>query len=260
MILELSKISLSYGSKKILSDIEAGPIAPGSLVGVLGANGVGKSSLLRSIAGMQKYDGNALLDGTPLKTLSQSERTSLVSYLPQSLPQSTSLIAYEAVLSAVKAVSLNGNRHDAEQLTEEVFQRLDILPLAFRSLSSLSGGQRQLVGLAQVIARKPSLMLLDEPTSALDLKWQLSVFTFVRSLVTEQQGICLMAIHDINLAMRHCDFILLLSGGKLLSFGPPLVAMTSENLRKAYGVSGRVEQCSEGTAFVIADNIASLSS
>ena len=260
MILELSKINLSYGSKQILQDVDTGPIPSGSLVGVLGANGVGKSSLLRSIAGMQKYEGRALVDGTPLKSFSQTERTSLVSYLPQSLPQATSLIAYEAVLSAVKAVRQTDRSQDAEQLTEEVFQRLNILPLAFRALNSLSGGQRQLIGLAQVIARKPSLMLLDEPTSALDLKWQLSVFTMVRALVSEQQGICLMAIHDINLAMRHCDFILLLSGGELLSFGPPLVAMTSENLRKAYGVSGRVEQCSEGTAFVVADNIANLSS
>ncbi len=256
MNLELSKISLSYGPKQILHNIEAGPIPQGSLVGILGANGVGKSSLLRSVAGLQTYEGEAFLSGRALKSFSQTQRMAMVSYMPQTLPQATSLIAYEAVLSAIKAV----NNSNAEQLTEEVFHRLDIMPLAFRSLSSLSGGQRQLVGLAQVVARKPALMLLDEPTSALDLKWQLNVFGMVRALVTEQQGVCLMAIHDINLAMRHCDFILLLSDGKLLSFGPPKTAMTSENLMKAYGVSGRVEFCSEGTAFVIADQIASLSS
>ncbi len=255
MKLILKNLSLGYGKKTILQDISCPEVAPGSLIGVLGANGVGKSSLLRSIAGFQDYNGEVLVNGQALQALPQKKRSQLVSYLPQTLPQPTSLTAYEAVISAIRAVREFAPKEEINRLTEQVFDQLGIRHLAFQSLASMSGGQRQLIGLAQVLVRKPELLLLDEPTSALDLKWQMSVFEVVRNTIRERHGICLMAIHDINLAMRQCDYILLLADGQCLSFGTPKDAMTAANLKKAYGVSGRVEFCSQGTPYVIADTI-----
>ena len=110
-----------------------------------------------------------------------------------------------------------------------------------------------MVGLAQVIVRRPSVMLLDEPTSALDLRWQLTVLDTVRMILGRHEGLCLMALHDINLAIRHCDFIALFGDGRLLAFGPPAEAVTSDILSQAYGIAGRVETCSRGLPFVVTE-------
>ncbi|MCG8492181.1 MAG: ABC transporter ATP-binding protein [Sneathiellales bacterium] len=257
MTLELTKISVIFGKSRILENLSTSSIESGKLVGVLGANGVGKSTLLKAVAGQQPYSGQVLFKSQALAEIGAHQRNSFVSYMPQNLPQATSLVAYEAVLSAVKAVDLGLKGTQAEMLVEEVFEILHLSPLAFRSLDAMSGGQRQLVGLAQVIVRKPSLLLLDEPTSALDLNWQIRVLEVLKKLVQEQKSISLIAMHDINLALRHCDWIILLSKGKVLSEGIPETVMTEEFLEKAYGIKGRVETCSRGTPFVIADGICS---
>lgn len=255
MTLELNEISVAYGPVKILEELSVSVIKNGNLVGVLGANGVGKSTLLKSIAGQQSHSGIIRFQGENLDAMGVSKRNKAVAYMPQNLPQATSLMAYEAVLSAVKAIDLGLRSDEAETLVEEVFNILQLSSLAFKPMNAMSGGQRQLVGLAQVIVRKPSLLLLDEPTSALDLNWQIRVLEVLKSLVQNQKSIALIAMHDINLALRHCDWIVLLSKGKLLAEGAPEKIMTEELLQDAYGISGRVETCSRGTPFIIADGI-----
>ncbi|WP_417798217.1 ABC transporter ATP-binding protein [Terasakiella pusilla] len=251
--LHIQDMTLSYGAKTVLSDIDLPEIQGGTIVGVLGPNGVGKSTFMRALAGVGDYSGRVFLDGENVEEMTYLQRSGLIGYLPQTLPQGTSLVAYEAVLSACRAVRPDLSASVVEDMVEEVFDVLGIRHLAFHALSKLSGGQRQMVGLAQVIVRKPSLLLLDEPTSALDLRWQLGVFDVVKSLVKQRNGICLMPIHDINLALRHCDQILLFSRGGILAYGPPEQAMTEENLRIAYRVEGRVETCSQGKPYVIAE-------
>ncbi|NVK18445.1 MAG: ABC transporter ATP-binding protein [Methylocystaceae bacterium] len=250
----IKKVTLSYGTKTILSDISLPDIPAGSLVGVLGPNGVGKSTFMRALAGIGDYQGEICLNGESIEDMTFLQRAGQIGYLPQSLPQHTTLIAYEAVISACRAVRPDLASPEVEQMVEEIFDLLGIRHLAFMSLNKLSGGQRQMIGLAQVLVKKPSLLLLDEPTSALDLRWQIGVFDVVRTVVQQRNGICLMPIHDINLALRHCDQIMLLSKEDgLLAFAPPIEAMTQDNLRRAYRVDGRVETCSQGRPYVIAE-------
>jgi iron complex transport system ATP-binding protein len=249
--LNIENLSVGYPGKTVLSEVSLPDIPPGSLVGILGPNGAGKSTLLRALSGLGSYQGSALLNGEALAGMSHFRRAQRIGYLPQSLPQETSLVAYEAVLSACRAVrpDLAGDRINAA--VERVFDVLSIRDLAFQALNKMSGGQRQMVGLAQVIVRRPSVMLLDEPTSALDLRWQLTVLRTVRMILARHEGLCLMALHDINLAIRHCDHIALFGEGRLLAFGPPAEAMTEAALAQAYGVAGRVERCSQGLPFVV---------
>lgn len=252
--LSIQNVSLSYGPKNILSDITLPEMKPNSLIGVLGPNGVGKSTFMRALAGIGDYRGNILLNGENIEEMTFLQRAGQIGYLPQSLPQHTTLIAYEAVLSACRAVRPDLASVEVEHMVEEIFDLLGIRQLAFSPLNSLSGGQRQMIGLAQVLVKKPQLLLLDEPTSALDLRWQIGVFDVVKTVLQKQNGICLMPIHDINLALRHCDQILLFSKEDgLLAFAPPKEAMTRENLRRAYRVDGRVETCSQGRPYVIAE-------
>ena len=251
MTLYLNGLSVRYGQRPVLTDLCLPPVAAGSVVGLLGANGAGKSTLLRTLAGLQSATGTATLDGQSLLTSTHHEA---VGYLPQSLPQGSPLLAYEAVLSTLRATRPDLSRRAAEQRIETVFDRLGLRDLALRTMAQLSGGQRQMVGLAQVLVRQPRLLLLDEPTSALDLRWQLSVLQTVRSLTVDHGCLALVAIHDINLAARFCDRLLILGDGTVIADGPPASALTPATLSDAYAVSARVERCSLGTPVVLADS------
>lgn len=253
--LSIKDLGLAYGDIEVLRDITMADIRPGSLVGILGPNGAGKSTFLKSLAGINAYLGHALLNGEDLQTMHALRRTGQVGYLPQSLPQGTTLVAYEAVISACRAVRPDLKTDVVQTMVEDVFDLLNIRHLAFTALNKMSGGQKQMVGLAQIIVRRPGLLLLDEPTSALDLRWQMAVFDVVRFVLKQTNGICLMAIHDLNLALRHCDQIALFADRQLLAFGSAKNAMTSENLRRAYRVEGRVEACSNGTPFIVTDGL-----
>lgn len=249
--LSIENLTLRHGDFSVLEDVSLPDITYGEVVGVLGPNGVGKSTFLQAIAQRRYHGGKITLDGEE----GALNRPGLIGYLPQSLPQRTTLIAYEAVVSACRAVRPDLRKPDVDVAAEQIFDRLGIRHLAFKALNKLSGGQRQMIGLAQVLVSKPKILLLDEPTSALDLRWQLGVFGVVRAVLEEHDGICLIALHDINLAIRHCDRIALFSDHRLLAYGAPSEAMTPEKLRQAYGVEGRVETCSDGRPFVVTDRV-----
>ena len=254
--MDIKDLSLSYGPVNILREVSLPHLRGGQLIGILGANGAGKSTLLRGLAGLGDYAGAVVVDETELNDFSFQERVERIAYLPQTLPQPSTLVAYEAVVSACRAVWSHASLDKIEEAVESVFELLNIRHLAFQPLRKMSGGQRQMVGLAQIIVRRPKVMLLDEPTSALDLRWQLGVFDVVRTVLNETEGLCLMALHDLNLAIRHCDQLAVFSDGRLLSFGAPQEALSTEVLAEAYNVRGRIEMCSEGKPFVVTDGIA----
>ncbi|MGE4528659.1 MAG: ABC transporter ATP-binding protein [Rhodospirillaceae bacterium] len=257
--LRIDTVSAGYGCKRILDGFTLPRLAPGSVTALLGANGAGKSTLLKSLAGVLRTEGRVGLDDTALMEMPQRARAAVVGYLPQTLPSGSSLVAYEVVAAALRAAvpDLTGSARAAR--IEETFARLGIGGLALRRLDSLSGGQRQLVALAQVFARTPRLMLLDEPTSALDLRWQIFVLEAVREAARRDGSIALVAIHDINLALRFADSVAVLKDGRPLTFGAARTALTPEILGAAYGVSARVESCSRGYAVVIADRALAVS-
>lgn len=247
--LDIRGLSAAYGRRKILDRLALPPLAPGEVVALLGANGAGKSTLLKSLAGVIRATGEARLDGAPLLDLAPAARARQVGYLPQNLPAASSLVAYEAVEGALRATRPDLPRRAREGRIETAFATLGLVGLALRRLDTLSGGQRQLVVLAQVLARQPRLMLLDEPTSALDLRWQLFVLEAVRDAARRDGAVALVAIHDINLALRFADRVALLKDGGILAAD----ALTPELLAAAYGVEARVETCSRGHRVVIAD-------
>jgi len=252
-VFQVENLTLAFGRNVVQQGLSLPEIGSGAVVGLLGPNGVGKSTLLRAVAGLKGYSGEILLEGEPLGRMKPARRRALIGYLPQTLPQGTTLVAYEAVVSACRAVRPDLSNQDVESLTEEVFRDLGIAGLAFEALNRMSGGQRQMVGLAQVLVRKPPVLLLDEPTSALDLRWQLDVLGVIRRVTQDCRGIAIIALHDINVAMRHCDMLIVLGPDGLLTCGPPAEAMTSDILRGAYQIDGRVEFCSRGYPMVMTD-------
>jgi iron complex transport system ATP-binding protein len=251
MSLTLQNICIAYGKKEILSGISLDTIKPGSLVALLGQNGAGKSTFVKGLAGLKSYQGSAALDNIEFANMDQFQRLKNIGYVPQALPQGSSLLAYEVVKSA--AVSLT-TKINQEEVIEEVFQRLQIAHLALLPMHKLSGGQKQMISLAQAIVRKPKLYLLDEPTSALDLNWQMQVLKAIREEVDSQDAIALLISHDINLALRYCDQVILLNQGKVLANGTAVDCLTPDNLAQAYKVNARIERCSKGHPIILVDN------
>lgn len=254
--LRVSGLTTGYRGRQVFQGLDLPALPAGSLVGVLGPNAVGKSTLLQALAGLRPTEGEIRLGDIKLSALRGVQRMRHVGYLPQALPQATSLVAYEAVASACRVARPELSREVVEALIESVFDRLSLRPLALKRLEAMSGGQRQMVGLAQVLVREPELLLLDEPTSALDLRWQLALIAAVRDTITRRGATCLMALHDINLALRHCDQVLLLGPSGLLAEGEPHAAITPEALRSAYDIHARIEYCSRGRPLVLTDGVA----
>ncbi len=252
-MLSVQNLSAGYGRKTVLSGIDIAGMQPGTMTAFLGQNGAGKSTLLRSLAGLHKASGTLSLAGEDITAHSPAARARSITYMPQSLPQRVALTVLEATIGALRASSRDP---DAVKRSLAVLERLGISNLAMAQLDSLSGGQRQLASLAQALVRKPRVLLLDEPTSALDVAHQIRVMRTIRE-ITEEQGIISIAVlHDLALACRWCDRLVLLSKGRVLADGEPAAALTPGALLEAYGVTGRIERCSRGHIQVLIDEVA----
>jgi len=252
--LNIRHLQVSYGKRQIIEHLSVSGLVPGQVTALLGPNGSGKSTLLKAIAGLVSASGTVDLDGHDLLRASFASRAEQVVYLPQSLPASVHLRVFESLLVARRA---SGSTSPADDMAEadQLLRRLGIDALAMRFLDELSGGQKQLVGLAQALIRKPRLLLLDEPLSALDLNFQFHVMEVIRQETLQRRMITLIVLHDINISLRHTDHVLMLKGGQLLADGPPAAVITSESLARVYGVRGRVERCSQGNAQVLIDGL-----
>ena len=117
----------------------------------------------------------------------------------------------------------------------------------------MSGGKRQLLGLALIVARETPLILLDEPTSSLDLRWQLDTLSLLRQHARQANALAVIALHDLNLAIRYCDDAILIAEGGCIACGPVEQVITADRLRQVFGVQARIERCSQNRPIVLID-------
>ncbi len=255
--LDVAAVSVGYGRRaSVLADITLPALAPGQLVALLGPNGAGKSTLLKALAGLMRHQGRIHFNGEALGELGATRRARVIGYVPQTPPQPSALLAYEFALSALRAAAPDLSAGAAEQRIAETFGLLGLRDQAMAPVSALSGGRRQLLGLAQVVARRTPLVLLDEPTSALDMKWEIEALSLMRSLAQEAGTLCVIALHDINLALRFCDQAVVVANGRLQAAGPTEETITPALMDRTYGVSARIERCSQGQPILLADRAA----
>jgi iron complex transport system ATP-binding protein len=232
-------LHMRYGAQPVLRGLSLPLLAPGRVHVLIGPNAAGKSTLLRGLAGLQAAQGRVWLDGEDIAGWPPARRARRLVYLPQSLPTRTGLAVFEAVLSAAMA-GRGGQGEDALASVESALRRLGLLALADRPLASLSGGQRQLVGLAQALVRRPRALLLDEPTSALDLYHQHLVLDRVRHEARAQDLVVLAVLHDLHLALACADQVLVLDGGTLAPAGPPGQVIDAALLARVYRVDAAI--------------------
>jgi iron complex transport system ATP-binding protein len=198
-----------------------------------------------------------LIDGPGHVILQDSKKGAQgISYMPQGLNASARLTVYESVLLARKQLTAGWVVHDDElKQVDEILAALGITGLSFRNLGELSGGQQQLVSIAQTLVREPEILLMDEPTSALDMHRQVQVLDFMRTLARKREVIVFIAIHDLNQALRFADQVLVIADGTTQGSGPGNEVITRQMLRNVYKVEARIEQCSRGLHHILIDDI-----
>ncbi|MEO0370511.1 MAG: ABC transporter ATP-binding protein [Pseudomonadota bacterium] len=242
MSLSAENLSIAHGATTVLRDVNV-QLRDGQITGLIGPNGVGKSSLLKVLAGLAKGTGTVSHEGV---AFSEAQRREIVAYMPQDSSAGSSLTLTEVVLlGRLGSLGLRVAPALVAEV-EGVLSEFGLGALSHRTLDAVSGGQRQLTYLAQALFREPRILLLDEPTAALDLRHQLLVFETLRKLAREKNIAIAVAVHDLSLAGQFCDQVMCLCHGTLDASGTPQDVLTADRLARVYGIEAEVTQNKSG--------------
>lgn len=232
-------LTFSYNSHRILDDLNL-VIENSEILSLVGPNGSGKTTLIKCIDRILKPRGSILLDGLELEKMSRQEVARQIGYVPQSSSTPLATTVFDTVLMGRRPhIGWRVANSDLDKVAE-VLERLHLEDLAMRDFSQLSGGQKQKVLIARALAQEPAVLLLDEPTSNLDMLHQLEVMETVSSLVKEKKISAVMAIHDLNLASRFSDKLVMLKEGKVYAAGEPKALLSKSNISRVYGIEAMV--------------------
>ncbi|HYA10071.1 MAG TPA: ABC transporter ATP-binding protein [Thermoplasmata archaeon] len=242
--LRLSGVSVTYGSRRALQDVDL-DVASGEFLALTGPNGSGKSTLLRAALGLVDVSGGVVeLFGTPVGRLSIRDRAHRVAWVPQEegLREDVPLFRY-VLYGRYASHGTFGRETEADRgLVRTALAEVGLADRAADGLLSLSGGERQRAVLARALSQGAPLVLLDEPTSHLDVGHQLDLLSRVRRLVRERQLTAVAALHDLNLAARFADRIVVLARGRCVADGPPGEILSSELLGRVWGVDAELRR------------------
>lgn len=248
MTLEADHISVTLGTRRVLDDVSI-RVAPGELVAVAGANGAGKSTALRVLAGLLSPDaGRVRLEGASLAPLDRRERGRQIAYLPQDRAIHWGMPVERVVaLGRLPHTSLGGapSQGDAQAVTAAM-ARMDVAHLAGRNVAHLSGGERARVLLARALAQEARYLIADEPAAGLDPAHALSLFETLRGLADTGKGV-ITALHDLGFAARYATRVVLFQNGRCMADGAPDEVLTRANLAQAFGIDAQISNI-EGIA------------
>jgi iron complex transport system ATP-binding protein len=234
-VISIDGVSMSFGGVQALDDVSL-TVERGELVGLVGPNGAGKSTLLGTINGiLEPTAGTVTVGGDDIPTLSARALARRVATVPQETSLSFAFPVREVVAmgrtpyrSRFERVSETDREH-----TTQAMKRTDVARFADRTIDAVSGGERQRVVVARALCQDPAALLLDEPTASLDIDHQVRILSLVREFVAEGRA-ALCAIHDLSLAARFCDRLVLLADGEILAAGTPESVLTEEHIERAF--------------------------
>ena len=241
-LLQAERVSVALGGRPVLRAVSF-DVAAGTCVGLLGPNGSGKTTLLRAVSGVLPHEGRLTFDGRPVQRWAPRSLARRLAFVQQS-----PALTFDLSVRALVAMGRTPHRrwlepYDARDhaLVRQALAQVDLDGFAERSALSLSGGELQRVFLAQALAQEADLLLLDEPTAHLDVHYQFTLMDRVRALVGDGRTV-LGVFHDLELAARYADRLLVLSEGRLTAAGPPADVLTPALLARVFRMEARVHR------------------
>ena len=250
MEIVIDDISKDYGEKRVLDSISFS-VGNAEIVALVGPNGSGKSTLIKMLAGVHTpTSGTIGIDGRDISTMDPSDLAKMIGYVPQHFTFTLYSTVFETVL-------LGRRQHIKWAVSDEELSRvqlaldtLEMSHLAGSYMDQLSGGERQKVFIARALAQDPQIFLFDEPTSALDIRYQIEVMETMRELTWERGSGMIIALHDLNLAYRYADTVIVLDSGKMAGYGKPPEILTPSCINAVYGVDSFVVENENGKFLV----------
>ncbi len=270
ILLSLEAVTVALGGREVVKNASL-EVRAGELVGLIGPNGAGKTTLLRAAMGLLPSEGRVELFGAALDSLSARERALRCSYLPQGRN-----VEWPVSVETVVALGRTPHRSMATRFSEEDRERvehamrcLDLVALRERPATELSGGECARVLIARALAQDSPLLLADEPTAGLDASHQISLMDTFRELVggssndrsssdgdssdrdSNRRGRAIVvSLHDLGLAARWCDRLVMMQSGAIVADGEPAEVLTKERLRDVYGIEAHIGRDADGPLVV----------
>ena len=232
----INKVSLCIGSKKILTDISL-TFPSGKVTGIVGPNGSGKTTILKIISNiLTSYSGEVFLGDRKFKKFNKINLAKKISYLPQEVNISWPISVYNTIMIGLIPYSNSEiSSSERNELVQNIINELDLNKLSLVSVNKLSTGERARVCLARALVGCPDFLLADEPVSSLDPFYQLNILEFIKKRVVSGMG-CIIVMHDLNLARRYCDNIVIINDGKVISNDKPDISLSNKNLHDIFAV------------------------
>lgn len=237
MSLNIQNMTVTFNGNRVLNHLTIPSIYPGEMVSLIGKNGAGKSTVLKQITKRIQFDPKLVtLNSKPIATDD-------IGYLPQDHRISASITVIELLITTmhVGSQSLFTKRKSAETALI-LLESIGIIHLANKICTELSGGESQMVGLAQAVINKPKILILDEPTSALDMNNQLKLMEYVKRYTRKYAACTLMVVHDLNLAIQYSDKVAALHNGELFTYGEPKKIIDEELILELFNVNSHIIQ------------------
>ncbi|HTY04729.1 MAG TPA: ABC transporter ATP-binding protein [Rhodocyclaceae bacterium] len=236
-LLAVRNLSVSIGGRRIVDRLSL-DLQLGERLAILGRNGAGKTTLLHTLAGLHSHDAGVIsLEGTPIAALGERETAQLRGLLAQHQRDAFPATVLETALVGrhphLRRWQWEGARD--ERIAREALAAMQLADLATRDVRSLSGGERQRLAIATLLAQQPRLCLLDEPLAHLDLNHQMAVLELFSGMARDRTVAVITVLHDVNLALRYADRVLLLFGDGSWRGGPTAETLTTEVLTTLYG-------------------------
>ncbi len=241
--IDVTDLTVSFGDVNVLEDVSF-TVNPGEFVGLVGPNGAGKTTLLRSISGaLDPSAGTVTVDGVGIDDCSSKASSRLVAVVPQ---ETTLSFSFDVRTVVEMGRHPHRGRFSPPTATDRravdrALDRTRTAQFEDRAINEVSGGERQRVVLARAIAQETPILVLDEPTASLDVNHQIETLELVRNLVREGRAV-IAAIHDLNLAARYCDRLVMLASGTVQRAGPPADVLSAAALRTAFDVNAAVTE------------------
>ena len=251
-MLKVHGLEFKYKDSDILKKIEI-KINRGEVLSVLGPNGTGKTTLLKCIAGIIKpQKGSFLIGNKNMLHIKRNDLAKQISYVPQSSPSKFPITVFEAVLMGRSPYIMWRPSEKDLKIVVNILKSLKLEEFASKNFDQLSGGEKQKVLIARAVAQDTEYLLMDEPTSNLDLKHQMEIMEMISNMVKTKNVAAVFAMHDLNLASRFSDRIVMLSKGEIFCTGKPEQVITVENIKAVYGVNAIIKN-NNGVLYVFPD-------